>query len=221
MMCNNKFFSTSISLYDGKKWYDSIIIIVDTIFISLFQNTAGKFYSAFDLNYVESLILSETVPSFGAFELESDTANRLQTSHIIFDCDSVGLIIKYIQEMRQYGHLDSKIGLKVTDNTLDYIIKATEKKYCSLPGLMREKLGKELENDTGTVRSSIEGKVFIRTVTSTNFFGSDVFSWVEWFFVLTNVGLLQFSVEKGKEDWPKLIPLSVIYVEKAKANYKQ
>ena len=92
-------FSDEMIIYDTGI-VNAYLVIVDQRIYIMFKESLSNMYTPFDLEELAAVIMSPSNPMSAAFRLKDH--NKMQRSHIIFQNQNMGLMIRFIQELEAY-----------------------------------------------------------------------------------------------------------------------
>lgn len=93
-------FSDEVLLFFDSRIIECILVIVDTTIYVLYKDTYRNILSPFELEELSAIIMSPSNPMSAAFKLKDD--KKLSRSHIIFQNQNMGLMVRFIQELEAY-----------------------------------------------------------------------------------------------------------------------
>ena len=166
------------------------------------DKTHANLYTPFDLEELSAVVMSPSNPMSAAFKMKDQ--KKLNRSHIIFQNQNMGLMIRFIQELEAYWlsvEFNDQIALVVDNKPLSFNFK----------DLAVEKAQAE---NRGLVNCAAQGYLSKKKHGFAAFW-RDMFSEENWessFYVLTNVGILVFE-EENFSNPTRLIPLGSLAVE--------
>ena len=77
----------------------SFIIVEQKVYI-LFKDTLGNMYTPFNLEELAAVVMSPSNPMSAAFRMKDQ--KKFGRSHIVFQNQNMGLLIRFIQELEAY-----------------------------------------------------------------------------------------------------------------------
>lgn len=83
-----------------------MLIIAGDAIILLFRSNKTSVVEPFDIGSVQTFYLATSAPSAGAFEVNSEIEKQIGGSHLIFECQSIGLLMRYVLERQCSFDLD-------------------------------------------------------------------------------------------------------------------
>ena len=117
-------FSDEVTLYFDGKIIECILVIVDQTVYLLFKDTYRNIISPFNLIELAAVIMSPSNPMSAAFKMKDD--KKLNRSHIIFQNQNMGLMVRFIQELEAYWlsvEFSDTIALTIDRNPVSFSFK--------------------------------------------------------------------------------------------------
>ena len=100
LSCDQSFiFSDELIIFDSKI-IETIFAIVDQKVYILYKDTKMNVYTPFDLEELAAVVMSPSNPMSAAFRMKD--CKKLNRSHIVFQNQNMGLMIRFIQELEAY-----------------------------------------------------------------------------------------------------------------------
>ena len=87
-------FTDEIILYDQKVITCNLAIVDQRVYIMFKNMTSSNLYTPFDLEELQAVVMSPSNPMSAAFKLKDQ--KKLNRSHIIFQNQNMGLMIRFI-----------------------------------------------------------------------------------------------------------------------------
>ena len=214
-------------IFNQKTLNSIALVVVNTTAMFLYQQKKCSFLVPFDLSEVEQVIISPNYSSFCALALSQSTRKALNRSHVLFECHQMNLLRDYLDALKGEGLLNLPKPLYQEsfayseDIKLDSLraqqsqggseeTKFADQKFSDI--LEQKKLAVQRFN-SGTVRSTLEGKVFIECLEYKSLFVKTQLVWQESFMILTNVGLLIYKSPQFHDQVPILVHLDSLMID--------
>ena len=194
-------FSDELTIFD-QKIMTCIFTIVDQKVYIMFKDSMINVYTPFDLEELGAIVMSPSNPMSAAFRMKQQ--DKLNRSHIIFQNQNMGLLIRFIQELEAHW-----LSVEFSDQ----IAMVIDKKPISF-NFKELTIEKQKDQNDGLVNSAAQGYLFKKRVGFSGFWKNmfDDDNWDSAFYVLTNVGILVFE-EDNFSNPSRLIALSKLTVE--------
>ena len=80
----------------GDEPKDAIILIVERTLFIFYQGKYSIKNVPFRMKYVEKFIMSKSYAKGGCFQLNKEAHEKLNTSHIFFESDHIGMLLSYL-----------------------------------------------------------------------------------------------------------------------------
>ena len=187
-------------IYESKILQTFLVIVEQRVYI-IYKESKKNAYSPFDLEEIAAVVMSPSNPMSAAFRMKD--SKKFGRSHIIFQNQNMGLMIRFIQELEAYW-----LSVEFNDQ-LAVIIDGKPSTFNFKDIALEKQKG---QND-GLVNCAAQRYLF-KKKSGFGGFWRNMFSddnWESHFYVLTNVGILVFE-EENFGNPTRLIPLGKLTV---------
>lgn len=80
----------------GEEGKDAMLLIIERTMFIFFQGRFTIKNVPFRMKYVEKFIMSKSYAKGGCFQLNKEAREKLNTSHLFFESDHIGMLLSYL-----------------------------------------------------------------------------------------------------------------------------
>lgn len=186
----------------------AIFVVVADIVIFLYKKRKTVVVNPFKIHEIPEMVCAENVPSACTIQVSEHVEGRIGRSHLIFESNSMGLLMRYIFEQEYEIELDfcDSVPIRISGAQRDFCFTELE--------AIKQDLASEDNN--GTVRCTVNSPLHV--CEEGGLFVSDV--WEPIYGVMTNLGLFRYDRVRPMETLPKIMRLHLLELFEVKGPYK-